>query len=175
MTRPRSIQAAATLLAMILLTACSVMKPKKHAVQSEHQFPMPAGVVNDFENILTEAAEATLELTISDHTEISDDEIAIVTTDTLWGYDDIFSCSLALANEWGVGKKDENNGVVIFFSAKLREIRIQNGDGITARLTDKETQDIIDEYMISHFKSGAYYDGLQAGLDQIIIQLQETK
>lgn len=161
--------------AIVLLTACSVIKPKNNAVQSKHQFPQPTGVVNDFENILTKAAEATLELTINDHTEISDDEIAIVTTDTLWGYDDIFSCSLALANEWGVGKKDKNNGVVIFFSAKLRELRIQNGDGITARLTDKETQVIIDQYMIDHFKSGAFYDGLQAGLDQIIKQLQETK
>ncbi len=151
------------------------MKSSQDGIRTEQRFPKPTGVVNDFENILTKSAEATLELTINDHTEISDDEIAIVTTDTLWGYDDIFSCSLALANEWGVGKKDKNNGVVIFFSAKLREVRIQNGDGITARLTDKETQVIIDQYMIEHFKTGAYYDGLQAGLDQIIIHLQELK
>ena len=162
-------------LLVFILTACSVFKPKEESVQNEQRFPKPEGVVSDFENILTNSAEAALELTISDHAEVSGDEIAIVTTDTLWGYDDIISCSLALANEWGVGKKDKNNGVVIFFSARLREIRVQNGDGITSRLTDDETQVIIDEYMIEHFKTGAYYDGLQAGLDQIILHLQKLK
>jgi len=168
-------QIAITILIWVFLLGCSVIKPKQDPNSKSTQFPPPIGVVNDFENILSRSAEATLKLTIDDHIELSDDEIAIVTTDTLWGYDDIFSCSLALANEWGVGKKDKNNGVVIFFSAKLREIRIQNGDGVIARLTDSETQVIIDKYMISQFKKGEYYEGLQAGLDQIVMHLQETK
>lgn len=80
-----------------------------------------------------------------------------------------------MANEWGVGLKGKNNGVLVLFSAKLREVHIQNGDGVRERLTDKETQIIIDEIMIEQFKEGAYYDGLKAGLEEITAQLKETK
>lgn len=92
-------------------------------------------------------------------------EIAIVTIDSSWTTKESFdSLTLAIARNWGVGKKDKNNGILIGISTGLRKIRIQNGYGIEAILTDAETKKIINDIIIPEFKKGNYFEGTKSGL-----------
>jgi uncharacterized protein len=61
---------------------------------------------------------------------------------------------------------------VVGISAQLRRIRISNGEGIVARLSDAATARIIDGIMIPEFKKGAYFTGILNGLTAIIAKLQ---
>ena len=63
-----------------------------------------------------------------------------------------------------VGKKVENNGILIGIRKSLRKIRISNGNGIEKKITDGETKKIIDSIIIPEFKKGKYFDGTLQGM-----------
>ena len=131
-----------------------------------------ADYINDFEGILSDEQEKELTDLIKKHEQQTTDQIVIVTLTTLKPYENIEAYSLDLANEWGVGHKNKNNGVLIALGIGLRKIRIQNGYGIEKRLTDTETKKIIDEIITPAFRAGNYYEGLSRGLKAIIEELK---
>ena len=137
------------------------------------KIPAPKGWVNDFEHLLTSREEQTLDSLLALFEKQTTNQLALVTLDsnftTAAAFDDFI---ISLHNSWGVGLKGKNNGIVVGISAQLRRIRISNGEGIIARLSDAETARIIDEIMIPEFKKGAYFTGIQNGLIAIIAKLQ---
>ncbi|NCT75064.1 MAG: TPM domain-containing protein [Chitinophagaceae bacterium] len=130
------------------------------------QFPIKAlGWTSDYEHIFTSDQIAELDSIISKFEKETTNEIAIVTIDRLWTTKENFdSLILTIANDWGVGKKGGNNGIVIGISKGHRKIRINNGYGIETRLTDAETQKIIDNIILPEFKKGNYFEGIKSGL-----------
>jgi len=125
----------------------------------------PLGWVSDYEHIFTEEQVLMLDSMISKFEKETTNEIAIVTIDSSWTTKESFdSLTLAIARNWGIGKKGKNNGVLIGISIGLRKIRIQNGYGIEAKLSDAETKKIIDEVMVPEFKNGNYFEGTKNGL-----------
>jgi uncharacterized protein len=177
MTR-NSIKFTITLLTLVLMTSsCGLFnksqKDKPFTPKTAHAvFPKPIGFINDFENILSEDEEKELTAIIKEHESKTTDQIAIVTLTSIGPYENIDDYSFDLANYWGVGQKDKNNGVLIALGKNLRAIRIQNGFGIEKRLTDTETKRIIDEWMIPKFKENSYFLGLKKGVEAIINELQ---
>lgn len=162
---------------LLMTTSCGVFKKsqtdKALSTQTESSiFPEPVGLVNDFEHILTEQQIKELTALIKEHELLTTDQISVVTLTSITPYENIADYSLHLANYWGVGREGKDNGVLIALGRELREIRIQNGFGIEERLTDSETQKIIDELMIPEFKKDNYYEGLKKGIEAIIVELQ---
>ena len=123
------------------------------------------GSTNDFENIFTSNQIIELDSIISRFEKETTNEIAIVTIEssstTKEDFDNLINTIL---NNWGVGKKSINNGIVIGISTGLRKIRISNGYGIEAKLTDAETKKIIEENFLPEFKNGKYFEGTRNGL-----------
>ncbi|MBS0646403.1 MAG: TPM domain-containing protein [Verrucomicrobia bacterium] len=130
------------------------------------QFHIKAlGWTSDYEHIFTQDQIFELDSIIDKFEKETTNEIAIVTIDSSWTTKESFdSLTLAIARNWGVGKKDKNNGILIGISTGLRKIRIQNGYGIEAILTDAETKKIIDDIIIPEFKKGNYFEGTKSGL-----------
>jgi uncharacterized protein len=139
----------------------------------ELQIPKPQGFVNDFENILTDREEKQLDSIVQAIEKKTTIEIAIVTLNDLYtNSNDFDNYTLRLANEWGVGKKGKDNGIVIAFSKSLRSMRIQNGYSIEKKLTDSETQKIVDNIMIPQYKIGNFYQGTVDGIQAIMQYLK---
>lgn len=135
--------------------------------------PSATGYVSDFGYYFTAAQADTLSQIIQQHQKATTNQIAIVTFNTLAiEPQDFDAFTKALANKWGVGQKEKNNGVTIALCKALRKIRIQNGDGITAKLSDASTKAIIDKVIFPEFINGDYYNGIKKGLLAIIAQLQ---
>lgn len=173
----KTIFSATTLVILLLTTSCGAFKKsqsdKTTGAKTESSiFPKPTGYVSDFENILTDAEERVLTTLIKELESQTTDQISIVTLTGLEPYDNIDDYSMDLANYWGVGQKDENNGILIAICKELRKIRIQNGYGIEKRLSDAETKKIIDEVMIPEFKNDKYFEGLKKGVEAIIQELK---
>ncbi|MEL6303929.1 MAG: TPM domain-containing protein [Bacteroidota bacterium] len=70
-------------------------------------------------------------------------------------------------SSWGIGRADEDNGVLILLARGDRKVSIQTGYGVEGLLTDMMSRRIIETQMIPNFKSGDYYGGLNAGADAI--------
>jgi uncharacterized protein len=132
----------------------------------KNYFPKTAlGWTSDFEHIFSSDQLNELDSIISNFEKETTNEIAIVTIDSSWATRESFdSLTLGILRTWGVGKKSKNNGILIGISTGLRIIRIQNGYGIEAKLTDGETKKIIDDIIIPEFKNGNFFQGTKNGL-----------
>lgn len=130
----------------------------------EKKLAAPENWVSDFENILSEKQEADLNFIISEFEKNTRNEIALITVENIGTSGSMKEHALKFGKEWGVGKKDENNGLIILFSSNLKQTFLATGYETEKYLTDEICKEIIDTTMIPHFKKGAYYDGLKAGL-----------
>lgn len=135
-------------------------------------FPKPVGYINDYDSLLTKAEIEDLAEIVINHQRKRGDQIVVATITSIYPYQNLYDYSLSLANHWGVGSKETNNGITIVFYRAGKEMRIQNGDGVMLRLTNAETQRIMDEVMIPHFRTGQYYTGIRAGLVEMIKELE---
>ena len=139
-----------------------------HLICSTYKIPYvikPLGWTSDYGHIFTKEQISELDSIITDFEKQTENEIAIVTIDSSWTTKEKFdSLILSIANFWGVGKKNVNNGIVIGISPGLRKIRISNGYGIEAKLTDADTKKIIDDIILPEFKKGNYFVGTKNGL-----------
>jgi len=131
--------------------------------------PKPTNWTTDFENLYTDIEQTKLDSVIANFEKKTKNEIAIVTIDSLKTSKEEFDdFSLNLANKWGVGKYDKDNGILIAISKCYRRIRILNGYGIEKIISDKETKVIIENYFIPDFRREKYYEGTLKGLLEII-------
>ncbi len=94
------------------------------------------------------------------------DEIAVAVVPST-GRTSIETWSTGLFNAWGVGKKHEDNGVLLVVAVDDRQVRLETGRGMTERLSDSDARDIIDTVIIPRFTEGDYAVGILAGLDEV--------
>lgn len=127
----------------------------------------PTGFVNDFAKVLT--ADQVLELNkelAAFSLQGDQNEISVVTIPSL-GSDDIESYATALFAEWGIGKADKDNGVLLLIAVEDRKMRIEVGYGAEALLTDAQSGAIIRNTLAPAFRAGDYYGGISAAVRQI--------
>jgi uncharacterized protein len=72
--------------------------------------------------------------------------------------------TLQIFKNWGIGKADKDNGILIGIAPSLRRLRIQLGYGIEKILSDAETKQIIDSVIIPEFKQGNFFKGTKDGI-----------
>ena len=134
----------------------------------------PAGFVNDYAGMLSSSERQALEQKISDFKASTTNEIAVVTISSLDG-DTIENYANELFNEWGIGKKGKDNGVLILISKDDRKMRIEVGYGLEPSLTDAQSFWIINKVMAPAFKQENYYQGVNGALDKIIAAIGGEK
>ena len=137
-------------------------------------FPIKSlGWTSDYEHIFTSEQISELDSIIGKFEQETTNEIAIITIDSSWTTKERFdSLVLTIANDWGVGKKGLNNGIVIGISTGLRKIRINNGYGIETKLTDAETKKVIDDIILPEFKNGNYFKGTKNGVLELMLKIR---
>ena len=86
-------------------------------------------------------------------------QIVVVTFKQLDGYP-IEMLANEIGEKWGVGQKDQHNGIVIVLSNDDRKVTIRGGYGIQAKMPPTIEKLIIDQEMIPAFKQGDYYGGV---------------
>lgn len=172
-----------TILILILLSSISCRAgktksqdpPKSYRQTFWDSLPKPTGYVNDYEDIYSKSEEVELENLIIDFEKRTTVEIALVTFDTtMTSADSLEAITLRIGNVWGVGKKENNNGIVIGICKGYRKMRIQNGYGIEKILSDEETKKIVDEAFIPEFARGEFYKGTLSGLNLLMTTVQKN-
>ena len=132
----------------------------------------PTGFINDFANVLRDDTEQSLSRELQMFEQTTTHEISVVTVPSLGG-DDIESYANTLFREWGIGKKDTNNGLLFLIVPSERQMRIEVGYGLEGAVTDTETKHIQDDIVRPFFKSGDYDGGVSAGVKALERAAQE--
>ena len=76
--------------------------------------------------------------------------------------------ALRVAEQWKLGRKKIDDGVILVVAKNDRTVRIEVGYGLEGALTDLTSKRIINETITPRFKAQDFYGGITAGVDQII-------
>ncbi len=135
---------------------------------SAQNFPeRPNTLVSDYTNTLSADETKALEQKLVAFNDSTSTQIAVVLIQSLEGYD-VADYAVRLADKWGIGQDKKNNGVILLVSIGDRKISIQTGYGMEGALPDAIARRIIENSIKPAFKEGAYYQGLDAGTNDII-------
>lgn len=122
--------------------------------------------VHDFANSLSADAIQRLESMGQQVERETTAQLTIVTVTSLEGQS-IEQYANTLFNQWGIGQKETNNGVLLLIAPNDRRVRIEVGYGVEPLLSDGLCGEILDEFVIPEFKKGAMSQGIQNGAGQL--------
>ncbi|GJM36201.1 MAG: hypothetical protein DHS20C18_52020 [Saprospiraceae bacterium] len=149
-------------IAILLFVFCGIGLQAQRAIDRQ-----PSGYVNDYASLLSRQEVSRLEQKLRAYQQESSTQIAIVTETSLDG-DDAFEYSNRLAQQWGIGGGENDNGILIYIAKDDRQIRIQTGYGTEGFLPDALAKRIIDNIITPAFRNGQYYQGIDRAVDTII-------
>ena len=136
------------------------------------QRPQPPRLVNDLAGIFTPQQASLLEQKLVNYNDSTSTQIAVITMSDLHGYD-ITDFTDQLAQQWGVGKKGIDNGLMILIKPKTSDadkgyVRISVGYGLESTITDAISAQLIRQIMIPSFEQNQYYQGVDSATNVII-------
>lgn len=123
--------------------------------------------VHDEAHILSAQTVAEIESMLKYERDSTSNQIAVLIVPSLEGesFEDL---SLRVAEKWGLGKKQKDNGVLFIIAVQDRQMRIEVGEGLEGVLTDALSSRINRNQVGPHFKRGDYDTGVKAGVLAII-------
>lgn len=137
------------------------------------QYPKPKSAARFLHNfsevpILNAAEEAQIEQRLDAFEQETSNEITVVIIDDLNG-DEPWHYATELGEEWGVGKADQNNGLVFLIKPTQenggRQVYLAAGRGLEAAITDLSCHDIVQHEILPEFKKDQYAQGINNALD----------
>ncbi|MGA1839043.1 MAG: TPM domain-containing protein [bacterium] len=137
------------------------------ATFAEQPIPKLIGRINDFADMLTSSEEIELERLLEDNERRTSNQIVVVTIETLRG-EVLENYSIRLAEQWKIGQKGKDNGVILLIVKQEKKLRIEVGYGLEGVLPDGFCGSIIREKIAPLFNKGSYFLGIKNGLYEII-------
>ncbi len=129
-------------------------------------FPAPVGYVNDFAGVMDASSKDRLSSLLTKIEKNGSAEVAVVTIQSMeeLGFADIEEAAVRLFEEWGIGKKGRDNGILIIASIKERKVRIEVGYGLEGQIPDGAAGEIIRNGIVPYFKKQGFGEGLYNGV-----------
>ncbi len=133
--------------------------------------PNPPRLVVDYANFLTPTEANNLEQKLLDFEKQTSNQILIVIVKSLEGNDKA-DFAYRVGQEWGVGTKKFNNGIVLLVKPKTNEekgeVFIATGYGLEGAVPDAIAKRIVEVEIIPAFKQGAFYKGIDNAVNVLI-------
>ncbi len=136
----------------LLLSGCA----KEEAKQVEIVSPSAKLYVTDTADILSNETENYIVDRVTRLKQACGGEIAVVTIDFLTNGLDSEEYTYEIANQWGVGDPEENNGTVLLLVPGEGKGWIATGYGIEDALTAGKLDTILNTYLWDDFDAGDY-------------------
>lgn len=115
--------------------------------------------VSNPDGILSESAVARIDSMLAQVWRASSAEVVVVAVDDIDHDSDIQEFATELFAEWGIGKKDKDNGLLVLIVKDQRQAVIRTGYGIEGVVPDVLAGRIIRNDMAPDFRAGDYDSG----------------
>lgn len=111
--------------------------------------------VYDQDECINDEIELEINTMIKELNEKTEAEFAVISIPSLNGYT-IEEYANKLFNKLGIGKKGEDNGVLLLFSKSDKRVRLEIGRGLEGCLNDSKCGRILDDYFVPYREEGDY-------------------
>ncbi len=122
--------------------------------------------VSNPDGVLSVGTVATLDSMLYGLQRSTTAEVAVVVVDRIEG-GDIDTFGTELFGKWGIGKKDNDNGLLFLVSKDDRKMVIRTGYGVEGLIPDLVGGRLIRNVAAPHFRSGDYDGGVLATVSAI--------
>jgi uncharacterized protein len=123
--------------------------------------------VMDFTGTLTAPEREALDAKLRAFESAKGSQVAILLVPSL-GAETIEEFAGRVADEWKLGRKGVDDGVLFVIAKQERKLRIQTGRGVQGTLTDALSKRIVSDIVAPRFKAGDFAGGLDAGATAIM-------
>uniref|UniRef100_A0A832MLJ3 TPM domain-containing protein n=1 Tax=Eiseniibacteriota bacterium TaxID=2212470 RepID=A0A832MLJ3_UNCEI len=156
---------AAPAVALVLALAALLALAPAARPQDADGPPVPAaaGYVNDHAGIIDEPARARLEAFLDQLEKKTGAEFAVLTMRSTAPADPS-AYKVRVFEAWGLGKKGEDNGLLMLVAVEEREVRFETGYGLEGTLPDGLQSRLFRDVMRPRFRDGDYAGGITQGV-----------
>ncbi len=126
------------------------------------EFPKPKGLINDFARVISPQYSQRLTQVTGELLRKTGVPVVVVTMPDIGG-EDYNEYANRLYTAWGIGKKGEDRGVLIFVTVKERKMRIETGYGMEGLIPDGLAGEVRDQYIIPYLRQDRFGEGLLNG------------
>lgn len=92
--------------------------------------------------------------------------IVVVSVDFMDGLDSATYAN-QMFNQWGIGDKDRQNGLLLVFAVGENKVRALSGTGIEDSLTASKLEDYLTDYFYDYYDAGLYDEGVLDFFDAV--------
>jgi uncharacterized protein len=129
--------------------------------------PKLATRVTDLAGTLTAPQRDALESKLAAFEKQRGSQVAVLIVPTI-GDETIEEFAGRVTDEWKLGRKGVDDGVLFAIAMKERRMRIHTGRGVQGTLTDALSKRIISDIVSPRFRNGDFAGGIDAGVDAIM-------
>jgi uncharacterized protein len=150
---------APLLFGLLALGASSVAR-------AEVPVPPLTARVTDQTGTLTPGQRANLEETLRAFEKLKGAQLAVLIIPTTQP-EDIAQYAIRVAEQWKLGRKGVDDGLLLLVAKDDRKLRIEVGRGLEGVVPDAVAKRVIAEIITPFFRQGDYYGGIEAGVNRL--------
>jgi uncharacterized protein len=136
-------------------------------VSADVAIPPLKARVTDLTATLTPEQTAALESKLAAFEQRKGSQLAVLLVPTTQP-ETVEQYSIRVVDQWKLGRKGVDDGVLLLIAKDDRKLRIEVGRGLEGALPDAIAKRIIAEDIVAPFKKGDFNAGVNAGVDRII-------
>ena len=148
-----------------LAASSALTQPKLESV------PTLQARVTDLTGTLNSEQRASLDQQLRTLEERKGAQLAVLIVSTTQP-DSIEQYGLSVVEQWKLGRRKIDDGVLLLIAKEDRLVRIEVGYGLEGVLSDLATNRIINEQIKPRFRQGDFAGGIEAGVNQIAKQIE---
>ena len=152
-------------IALFVATIALLLVSQSHA--AEVIPPRPDRYFNDYAGVVSKEAVHRFNEQLAQFERETSDQVVVAVFPKMKSDSSSEDYTQRVAQAWGVGQKDQRNGVVLFVFIEDRKMFIQVGYGLEGALPDITAFDITEYRIKPRFRANDYAGGLSAGIDSI--------
>lgn len=150
-----------------LVAVAAVLAAAIAAAQDLQVPPPPERYFNDYAGLVSASDARRLDERLRRFDQETSSQVVVAIFPQL-PWPSLEDFTVRTAEAWKVGRKELDNGAVLFVFVGDRKMRLEVGYGLEGALPDALAKRILDETITPAFREGRYADGLSAGIDAIL-------
>jgi uncharacterized protein len=152
---------------VLSLTLLAAIATGGNARAEEVPVPPLKARVTDLTGTLSPTQRATLEARLKEFEQRKGSQIAVLVIPTTKP-EAIEPYSIRVAEQWKLGRKGVDDGLLVLVAKDDRKIRIEVGRGLEGVIPDAVARRVIAEVIAPYFRNGDFAGGIDAGVSRLI-------